>query len=94
MNRAHLAEAVADTLALTKIQASQIVDAVLDGMTQALVRGEPVRLVGFGTFTRGDRRATTGRNPATGAKLEVAASRVVRFKAGSALKAAINAERS
>ena len=90
MNRAELAEMLADTLTLTKTQAAQIIDAVFANVSQALARGETVRLVGFGTFALGERRAVTGRNPATGERLEVAASRVVRFRPGAALKAAVN----
>ncbi len=91
MNRAELAETLADSLTLTKSQAAQIVDAVFDNVLQALARGEDVRLVGFGTFVLGERRAVVGRNPATGEKLDLAASRVVRFRPGAALKAAVNA---
>ena len=90
MNRAQLAEILADTVGLTKVQALRIVDVVFANMTAALVRGEDVRLVGFGTFVTGERQATVTRHPATGERLAVDAAHTVRFRPGTALKAAVN----
>jgi DNA-binding protein HU-beta len=90
MNKTELVQAVADGAELTKASAQRAVESVLDAITKALAEGEAVVIPGFGTFGVGQRAARTGRNPQTGAALEIAASTVVKFKAGKGLKDAVN----
>ena len=90
MNKTELVEAVAETADLSKADAGKAVDAVLDAITNALKDGEQVTLVGFGTFEVRDRAARTGRNPKTGEPIQIKASRAPAFKAGKALKDAVN----
>ncbi|MCP5201357.1 MAG: HU family DNA-binding protein [Gammaproteobacteria bacterium] len=90
MNKADLIDAVADAADLSKAAATRAVDAMLDGITTALKKGDQVSVVGFGTFTVRDRAARTGRNPKTGEAIQIAASRVPGFKPGKALKDAVN----
>jgi len=92
MNKTELVQAVADAAELTKASAQRAVESVLDAITKALAEGEAVVIPGFGTFGVGKRAARTGRNPQTGATLEIAASTVVKFKAGKGLKDAVNEE--
>jgi DNA-binding protein HU-beta len=81
---------VATTAGLSKADSAKAVDSVFDTITGSLKGGEEVRLVGFGTFTVSNRRATEGRNPRTGEKIAIPASRQPKFKAGKALKDALN----
>jgi DNA-binding protein HU-beta len=90
MNKAELIDAVADSTDLSKADATRAVDAVLDTVTGALKKGEQVSLVGFGTFEVRERAARQGRNPQTGATIQIAASKAPAFKAGKALKDAVN----
>jgi DNA-binding protein HU-beta len=90
MNKADLIDAVAEAADLPKAAATRAVDAMVDGITAALKKGEQVSVVGFGTFSVRDRAARTGRNPKTGESIEIAASRVPGFKPGKALKDAVN----
>jgi DNA-binding protein HU-beta len=90
MNKAELIHAVAESTKLSQADADRAVAAVLGGITSALVKGEQVVLVGFGTFTVKQRAARTGRNPQTGQTIHIAASKVPGFKAGKALKDAVN----
>ena len=90
MNKTELVDAVAEKADLSKADAGKAVDAVLDVITATLGRGEQVTLVGFGTFEVRDRAARTGRNPRTGETIEIKASRAPAFKAGKALKDAVN----
>ena len=90
MNKLELVDHVADAADLTKVKASEALDAVLDGIEKTLKKGEEVRLVGFGTFSVRERAAGKGRNPATGKEIKIAASRNARFKPGAALKASLN----
>ncbi|HWA20021.1 MAG TPA: HU family DNA-binding protein [Devosia sp.] len=90
MNKNDLIGVVADTASLTKAQAGEAVDAVFDAITASLKKQDEVRLVGFGTFTVSKRKASTGRNPATGAPIKIAASNQAKFKPGKGLKDAIN----
>jgi DNA-binding protein HU-beta len=90
MNKMDLVEQVAQATELSKAAAAAAIDAVMDGITEALKKGDDVRLVGFGTFSVKARAAATGRNPATGAEIQIPASNNARFKQGTALKAAIN----
>ena len=90
MNKAELVEKVAEEADVSKSAAGRAVDAVLDGVAQSLCDGEPVQLIGFGTFSVRERPARTGRNPQTGETIEIKASKVAAFKAGKALKDALN----
>lgn len=90
MNKNDLVAAVADASELTKADAAKAVDAVFDTITGSLKGGSDVRLVGFGTFSVVNRKATTGRNPRTGETIQIAASKQPKFKAGKGLKDAVN----
>ena len=90
MNKGELIEAVAQSTDLSRADATRAVDAVLDNVTRTLQRGGSVSLVGFGTFSVKKRAARTGRNPRTGESIQIAASNVPGFKAGKALKDAVN----
>lgn len=90
MNKQELISAVADSAGLTKTQAGVAVDALFDAITSALKAGDEVRLVGFGTFGVATRKASTGRNPRTGEEIKIAASKTPKFRAGKALKDAVN----
>jgi DNA-binding protein HU-beta len=90
MNKAELIDAVADSAELTKAAAGKALDAAIAAVTKALKNGDTVTLVGFGTFSVRKRAARIGRNPRTGEPLKIKASKVPGFKAGKALKDAIN----
>lgn len=90
MNKNDLVAAVADSTGLSKSDAAKAVDAVFDSITSSLQGGGEVRLVGFGTFSVAHRKATTGRNPQTGATIQIPASKQPKFKAGKGLKDAVN----
>ena len=90
MNKNDLIAQVADNAGLSKADASRAVDAVFGAISGALSGGKEVRLVGFGTFSVARRKATTGRNPRTGEAIAIAASKQPKFKAGKALKDAVN----
>ncbi len=90
MNKNDLVAVVADNAGLSKADAAKAVDAVVDGITDALKAGDDVRLVGFGTFLVSQRAASTGRNPRTGATIQIPASNQPKFKAGKGLKDALN----
>ena len=90
MKKVELIEAVAAKAGITKADAGRAVDATIATITEALVKGDKVPLVGFGTFAVSERAARTGRNPQTGETVEIAARRAVTFKAGAALKDAVN----
>lgn len=90
MNKNDLISAVAGSSGLSKADATKAVDAVFDNIEKALKGGDDVRLVGFGTFVVKQRKATTGRNPRTGATIPIPASKQPRFKAGKGLKDAVN----
>lgn len=90
MKKVELVEAIAKKSGLTKADASRALDATLEAITQALKSGDKVPLVGFGTFGVSRRAARMGRNPQTGKEVKIAARNAVSFKAGSALKDAIN----
>ena len=89
-NKNDLIGVVADKAGLTKAQAGEAVDAVFDAITSSLTKGDEVRLVGFGTFAVSKRKASVGRNPATGAEIKIPASNQAKFKPGKGLKDAIN----
>jgi len=90
MNKSELIDAVAAATEDSKAGATRAVDAVLDTITDTLKSGGQVTLVGFGTFLVRDRAARTGRNPQTGAAIEIKASKAPAFKAGKAFKDALN----
>jgi DNA-binding protein HU-beta len=90
MNKSDLVDAIADSAGLSKADAGRAVDALVDTVTGALKAGDAVSLVGFGTFSVRDRAARTGRNPRTGETIQIAASKNPAFKAGKALKDAVN----
>ncbi len=90
MNKTELTDVVAEATDLTKADAARAVDAVLGTITNTLAGGNQVAIVGFGTFLVRDRAARTGRNPQTGAEIQIAAAKVPAFKPGKALKDAVN----
>jgi DNA-binding protein HU-beta len=90
MKKGELIEAVAGAAGLSRADATKAVDAVLDSITSTLKSGGSVSLVGFGTFSVKARAARMGRNPRTGEAIQIAASNVPGFKAGKALKDAVN----
>ena len=90
MNKNDLVAAVAGNSGLSKADAAKAVDGMVDAITSSLKSGSEVRLVGFGTFSISRRSATTGRNPRTGETIQIKASNQPKFKAGKALKAAVN----
>jgi len=90
VNKNDLVAAVAQSTDLSKSDAAKAVEAVFDGITAALKGSQEVRLVGFGTFSVANRAASEGRNPRTGEKIHIPASRQPKFKAGKALKASVN----
>lgn len=90
MNKSELISSVADAAGVTKSVATKAVDSVFDSITLSLKKGDEVRLVGFGTFVVVKREASEGRNPRTGEKIKIPASRQPKFRAGKALKDAIN----
>lgn len=90
MNKSELIDAIAESADLSKASATRALDAVIDTVAGSLKAGDQVVLVGFGTFSVKDRAARTGRNPQTGAPIEIAAARIPSFKAGKALKDAVN----
>ena len=90
MKKVELVETVAERAGITKADAGRALDATLEAITEALVKGDKVPLVGFGTFSVSRRAAREGRNPRTGETVQIAARNAVSFKAGSALKDAVN----
>lgn len=90
MNKTELIEAIAASADIPKTTAGKALDAVMDSITTALKSGDSVVLVGFGTFAVKERAARTGRNPKTREEIAIPASKVPGFKAGKALKDAVN----
>lgn len=90
MNKSELIEAIAKDADLSKAAATRALDAAIKAVSQALKKGNTVTLVGFGSFYVGKRSARTGRNPRTGATIKIKAAKVPKFRAGKALKDAIN----
>lgn len=90
MNKNDLIGAVADASGLSRTDATKAVEGVFDSISGALKSGDEVRLVGFGTFSVANRKASTGRNPRTGEPMEIKASAQPKFKAGKGLKDAVN----
>ena len=90
MNKSELIELVAAKADISKSSAGDALDAVLEGITGALKKGDSVTFVGFGTFSVIERAARDGRNPRTGETIKIPASKLAKFKAGKALKDALN----
>ncbi len=90
MNKNDLISSVSNSAGLSKGDASKAVDSVFDKITGSMRYGNEVRLVGFGTFSVAQRKATTGRNPRTGETIQIPARKQPKFKAGKALKEAVN----
>ena len=90
MNKSELIDAIADGADISKASAGRALDSVLEAITGALKKGDQVSLVGFGTFAVKHRPARTGRNPQTGQEIQIKAANVPGFKAGKALKDAVN----
>jgi DNA-binding protein HU-beta len=90
MNKSDLADAVAEATDTSKADATKAVDCVFETISAALKSGDGVQLIGFGSFSVTDRAAREGRNPRTGETLQIAASKQPKFKAGKALKDAVN----
>lgn len=90
MNKNEMIEHIASEAGISKADAGKALDAFTGGVTKALAKGDNVALVGFGTFSVGERAARTGRNPQTGETVQIKASKNARFKAGKALKEALN----
>ncbi len=89
MNKAELINAVAEKAGLSKKDAELAVNAVIDSITEALVKGGKVQMVGFGSFEVKERAARLGRNPRSGEEIQIPASKMPVFKAGKALKDAV-----
>lgn len=92
MNKTELIAALAEKAETTKTQASAVLDAFIETITDQLQAGDKVTLIGFGTFETAKRAARAGKNPRTGEPLKIAAATVPKFKAGKALKDAMDAK--
>ena len=90
MNRNELVDSVSGKTDMKKSEASKAVDAVFDAIAEALKGGDEVRLVGFDTFSVASRAASEGRNPRTGEKIQIAASKQAKFKPGKGLRDSLN----
>ena len=90
MNKNDLIEVIAKKCEMSKVEGTRAVENVLSSITDSLTKGEEVRLIGFGTFSVYNRAKTTARNPQTGEPMEIPASKQPKFKAGKALKTAVN----
>ena len=90
MNKQELAEAVASEVGISKSAADETISAIFETISKEVAAGSTVQLVGFGTFGSGERAARTGRNPATGEAIEIAAAKTVKFTAGKAFKDVVN----
>lgn len=90
MTKTDLIAKISETAEITKKDAGAALDAIVETITETLAAGEDVQLIGFGTFKISERSARTGRNPQTGETIQIAASKAPTFKAGKALKDAVN----
>ncbi|GJL80705.1 MAG: DNA-binding protein HU-beta [marine bacterium B5-7] len=90
MNKTELVEALAASNDMSKSEAAAVLDGLVDIVTKTLSSGDSIAITGFGTFSVSDRAARTGRNPQTGETIHIAASKMPKFKAGKALKDAVN----
>lgn len=91
MNKTELVAAISEKTELTKKDSEKALKALIDVVAEELKNGEKVQLVGFGTFEVSERAARTGKNPQTGAEIKIASCKAPKFKAGKALKDAVNA---
>lgn len=90
MNKSQLIDKIAENADLSKASAGRALDTIIEAVSDSLKGGDQVQLVGFGTFSVRDRCARIGRNPQTGAEIQIPAAKVPGFKAGKALKDAVN----
>ncbi len=90
MNKSELIDHIASQADISKSAAGDALEATLGAITSTLKKGDSLTLVGFGTFSVGERSARTGRNPRTGEAIQIKASKNAKFKAGKALKDALN----
>ena len=90
MNKSELIEHIATEADISKAAAGRALEGFLEGVKRSLKKGDPVTLVGFGTFGVSKRKARTGRNPRTGEAIKIKAAKVPSFRAGKALKEAVN----
>ena len=90
MNKSELIDAIANSADVSKATSGRALDSMIAALTKALKKGDQVTLVGFGTFLVRKRAARTGRNPRTGDAIKIKASKIPAFKAGKALKDAVN----
>ena len=90
MNKTELVEKIADATKLSKVDVKKAVDATISAIKEALIEGDKIALVGFGTFSVNERPAREGINPANKEKITIAAKKVVKFKAGADLADALN----
>lgn len=90
MNKAELVAAIAEKTELSKKDSEKALKAFIDVVTEELIKGEKISLIGFGTFEVSERAAREGRNPQTGKTMQIAASKAPKFKAGKQLKDALN----
>ncbi len=93
MNKQDLISQIADQAEISKQKAGVALDATLEAIRNSLKKGDDVRLIGFGTFSVADRAATEGRNPRTGEKIQIPASKQPKFKPGKELKEAVNGKK-
>ncbi|WP_310035762.1 HU family DNA-binding protein [Paraburkholderia graminis] len=90
MNKQELVDAVAAATGQSKAAAADAIDAFVGTVTKAVTKGDAVQLIGFGSFSTGARAARVGRNPSTGAEMQIPAAKTVKFTAGKAFKDAVN----
>ncbi len=90
MNKGDLISKIAENANMTKAQATEALNTVLDSISSALKDGDKVTLIGFGTFSVSEREARTGRNPQTGATINIDAKKIVKFKPGKELSDSVN----
>lgn len=90
MNKTDLIDVIAEHADISKVVAGRTLDVVINAITESLSKGEPVTLVGFGTFDVSQRKARSGRNPQTGAVISIPATKAPHFKAGKNLKDKVN----
>lgn len=90
MNKGDLVNNIAENAGITKVQATEALNATLNAIANGLKGGDKITLVGFGTFSVSERAARTGRNPSTGKEIKIAAKKVVRFKPGKELDGNVN----
>lgn len=90
MNKAELIDKIAHDAGITKVAAARVIESVIEGIAGSLRKGERTALVGFGTFTVTRRKGRTGRNPQTGATIEIPPKKIVRFRASKELEEILN----